>query len=518
MTAALLLLPSLLGALPADVAFDERLQQPVTLSIQNQPLDQAMRLIARAAGTPVEAVSSMWDLKVSVFCKDEPLGPVLARVADVLNAEWARDGDLLRLRMSAEEQRHRQAYLEAEDRLLRSAVESELRLFAQAARPNPNVRAGESERLGRIAGDPHLLALGTMFSRFNSGQSAAFWRGEVQTWAPSLPAAPFEIPQPDDGKRVFARFDPWTGGYWSRPEDGARTVKLVPYASPPEELGGLPFAKALAEWAKPEVPADTSSKTVVAPRRAAGGERYRAAHTLSDLARLAHEATGVAVVADSFRVPLPPISSGAMSLPGLSSALEGASFGVRFEDGVLALRHPGFWRLRRFEIPESAVRPHETLAEEEPLSLDEYVRFYMRLTPAQAAAVAVPDAVVLPFDPEPLVTLGPVLRLLGSLNPQQGRLALNPGLNAAEMTPAQRPGFVQALLYGGMQTGQGAALCGQAATGQLGELGLLIAETADESGRQGRGGRKLVDSRTFSVLLGRGPGAAVALGAKAKGP
>src|SRR5688572_689465 len=133
MPGLLLLLPLVMlqDPAPVDVASELALQKKVTVALRGQPVNEALREIGKAAGVSCAAVQNTWDLKVTVYCKDEPAGPVMSQLASVLGAEWTKDGDVYRLGFDRLSQQQRLAYEQAESRKLRERIEQGLIPYMQ---------------------------------------------------------------------------------------------------------------------------------------------------------------------------------------------------------------------------------------------------------------------------------------------------------------------------------------------------------------------------------------------------
>lgn len=318
-----------LQAAAVDPVKDPNLAKPVTVHLALTPLRQIAAALQKEAGQPIDVSGAVADWKATVLVKALPAGRTMEALADTLGLVWKLDNGTYRLGRAEGSANAETAYLQSE-RTQRQPSANEVRVETAApgvprlpVRGNRRTRDGAPMRVAYARYNPTLLALET----------------------PESPAP-------------------------------TRLAPAVP-------SGDLPFAKAAAAWPSmdKEIPAPWLAP-VATPKLPAspweGGLR-----SLGDLLTLWHDASGLPVVADAFRVParsagLAP-GTALESLQGLASA-ESASF--RFADGVARLRHPGFWRLREQEIPESTWSG----LERGPKTVDALASFAARLTAAQAAS------------------------------------------------------------------------------------------------------------------------------------
>ena len=127
---------------------------------------------------------------------------------------------------------------------------------------------------------------------------------------------------------------------------------------------------------------------------------------------------------------------------------------VKVEDGIVMVRHGGFWRLRQYEIPEETIRPLEKKGSS--LTLDDYIGFVSQLTDAQAESLRAANPPVAGFALEPIRNALPALRFLSALpnDPPSGQpisyAAMGGNLQALYVSAVQ-----QALFWGGTWAGSG---------------------------------------------------------------
>ncbi|MEZ0327266.1 MAG: hypothetical protein ACAH95_15320, partial [Fimbriimonas sp.] len=290
---------------------DQALQKKITISLRGQPINDAVRDVGKAAGVICAAVQNLWDLKVTVLCKDEPAGPVMKQLAEVLGAEWTKDGDTYRLGFERTAQQQRLAYEQAEARLMRDRIEKGLVPYTHLASVNRNAPKPSAELKAKIAAlskDPTALQFGEMLGSMNSSQVAAFWRGEVQTYLPPAGPPPPEssVAFPDEMRRVVARFDPFLASLDRMPgrDPALQTNALVLYERPPDALANMPFAKDVISWtADGNIPAEDErfNRSVQSPT-IVRSDFFVRKPVLDDYLESFFRSTGIAVVGDSFSV------------------------------------------------------------------------------------------------------------------------------------------------------------------------------------------------------------------------
>ncbi|MEZ0326313.1 MAG: hypothetical protein ACAH95_10445, partial [Fimbriimonas sp.] len=170
-------------------------------------------------------------------------------------------------------------------------------------------------------------------------------------------------------------------------------------------------------------------------------------------------------------------------------------------NGIVGVRHRGFWRLRQFEIPDSVKGAYEQLAKVEPLTLDQYASFATRLKPAQVAAVMLEDAFSLDLDMTPFARMMPALQFYALLSPAQKREA-HSGLEAANLSPVQKKAFVDAMLNGTLKSKSPITYLSPLYAGDFSQVGVLVAEEAFESGLKDKQKRPILSARKFFIHLG----------------
>lgn len=445
---------------PIDIGAELKLQKPITVSIKAESINRALKAISDLVDQPIEAISTMRDRKVTIYVHDVSASTVLAKVGDVLGAIWVNDNGTFRLKMDVNAANQEKAYLQAEEEFLKGRVEKRLIAQANAVKmvaPNnaeTPVRPGKRPGAPESGGDPRGQALGIMMSTLPSALQAALWRGEAVTSAPLIQSDPNRPAISNESLRVVALYNPALASFRSRPGDESLVAHaLAPFAVPPAELNDLPFARTVRSWAdQPDsAPSDPAPKDVAmsksfTPVSLGRPEHYVPMPTLADQLEAMSQATEANVVADAFSVPT-IFRQGSLTPLSAMDALRGMSYYVKRSAGVIEIRHPGFWRLQKFEIPDAVLEPYASRAKTKSLALVDYATLTTRLSPAQLAAFQVPGAVVTPFDPAPLTAMTPALQFYATLSPAQ-RMKVGGGLSLDALSPGQRTSFLQAVLQG----------------------------------------------------------------------
>ncbi len=486
----LMCLPALPFAQPADLAKDERLNKKIDARLSTMPLKKALRELEKSAGVGLDLVTSLDDLKVTVLCKEEPASLILVKLADVLGCEWVVDGPIYRLRMDADRLNQRRAYVEAEERMLRKKVEEAITALAKE-RPleTPKPSTG-----------PERLQLGTMFKSMSSGELASFWRGDTKTFVTVTGAGPNVPPVRNESTRVFARYDSSLHTLNTLPGIDAALIRvqLLPLANVSGELANLPFAKDVRAWGTGivaeskederflKVVPGVSTPRENEPKRALGAHLERF-----------FDSTGIAVVSDAFRTATLAPSEPMAASSWVGGVAQQNRLFLKVSDGVAQFRHGGFWRLRKFEIPEPTLERFETLNAKEALSLAQYAAFIAKLTANQLAGLRW-NGWAIGIDLSPIRTAAPAIALYNALTPSQRARASQGGLAATQLPASLQVRFVDVMLRGVLENRGSGEFVGAAASGDLREVGLMIEETLRP------------EEKTFRILLGVAPNGAVA--------
>jgi hypothetical protein len=363
-----------------DPSADPALAKPVTVHLTLVSLRDAVGVLAKQTGQSLGVVGTVAELKATILVKGLPAGRTMEALADTMGLVWQKEGTYYRLSPDAGELSATTAYLQAEEKLAELGPNEGTNLVESNGQSNPVRTPGR---------------------RFPNGVRR-------------------NVAPPNNGgtpSGAGSRFDPYL------------LAIEAPNGQPPsrlgfrEPVGDSAFAKAVRAW--PSVPTQVDplwtqpSPSGLPPKSSWENGTF----TLSDLLASWHDATGLPVVADAFRISMRtrmiPAGTGLASLQALAAA-EG--LGLKLSDGVVRLRHPAFWRLRRQEIPETTWRALEHGVP----SLDNFAAFASGLTAPQAAAFRSEEAPLSHIKTAAIREAYPALLLWNAL-PDAARAALYAG-------------------------------------------------------------------------------------------
>lgn len=488
----LALLSFLLPVLASGQADDPRLAAKVTLRYRYVSLEDLGKYVAQATNLKVTVDRKIADRKATIFCKDQPLGTVLAKVGETLFLQWEKDGDGYRLRLDPEVEKEERLIEAKETDLVRNALRDYFADAADLAKDSPEEIAQEAEklkrrvdelgkdgsaasreerqktllrynRLARVAQDRSTWDRGYIARQISPTHIESLLNGEtIFAFCKPRPGAlrgPADAPAHVTSVSVGEGQPPFQDMMWMirfDPEDGMlrfphRPLGLVDRAvavlaaqdlgNSPAVLGGLSetgLVKRLLAWEKVKDPAVMSAPLSQEAKLPDGGSPR--VWTLADNLQWLHDKTGLPIVADGFRV----FASLDRPADGKTVAEWLANFNqmkiaegqwrwpparVRSEGGWLEMRHRRYWRMVRREIPERILLPMESKAN---LTLDDYANFAATLSPAQEGALRGKDVIVR-FSLLPLERNVSVLKLWRSLSSGNRSLASGQGLPYATM-------------------------------------------------------------------------------------
>jgi hypothetical protein len=438
---------------------DPQYQIKVSIELQNEPLDQAIKLLAKKSGKQIEAATGIADTKVTVFAKDVPVGFLLDKIASVLDYTWKKDESWLILSQTSEESNQISTMLDLEDSLNRQQAEALAEKTANSAGGTYDqfvqlMNASDSDDQGASAqpqaaavvqtqpmhhlpitlwqATPQTYAIGQLFRTWSSSAWDTFWNGTVAYVVNVVPENQRSTNRrntasPTEDQLIMARFDKYgarTLEFAVSPNNAPmRTYAIPSFLQPVAKAADLPLAKEVSKWPNlseskdpvldtplPAAPRPTDQDlSIVAPTSTPPV-------TMADQLKELWQATGVPIVADGFRTQMAvgqrPIS-GETARAWLTTLQQRDSAFVRVEDGVVMARHGGFWRLRQYEIPESVLRPLDDSSDH--LTVADYVAFVSGLTDPQMASLRAIDPPVVKFSLGRIKDSLPALRFLGSL-------------------------------------------------------------------------------------------------------
>ncbi|HWD38802.1 MAG TPA: hypothetical protein VG944_08135 [Fimbriimonas sp.] len=339
------------------------------------------------------------------------------------------------------------------------------------------------------------FAIGKMFHDFSSADWDSLWKGQVfytalpQTQPSNEVQAGSEQQQSqtEDGQRIrlrrprrrmieqavdsnliLVRYDVY-GTHRLQNVRPPRTeanqqFEMPAMTSPEGDLAQLPFGESVLAW--PSLDAATNDpafaavtatqagipKTLGEEGEPGTGQTYgeskrfsqdqtQETATVSDQLETFFNKTGIPVVADAFRVTVPPRTGGQTALDWLKNIQEVDHCFIRVEDGAVLVRHGGFWRLRQYEIPEKMIA--DMAAKKSP-TLSDYAQFLSQLSPAQAASLRATNRPFLGFETSSVSAAIPGLQFLGSI----GNVPSDTPVPFRELNSQQQQLFLNAIFEG----------------------------------------------------------------------
>jgi hypothetical protein len=477
---------------------DTQLAKPVTLRLKLAPLPEVIQAAAKETGVKLRVAGVVSDLKATVLVKEELAGNVLDALASTLRCEWQKDKDGYTLTMSGKEQNLLKSYLQAEDEANSAGTKKLLRqMMGIVAGKSWEEVSEERDKLqgkvtdigtGRKPGwQDDLKKANEEFAPYRyfynaesyyaatvaRSWSEADWRrlGEGQTLYASTTARPGIPKLPDTAAvmhgrvgevgsigRMFLRLNPsgaldwrmdrYAGGNWSSnqssisgPLDGS--------------LAEHPFRQELKSWSTSteELEKNQALQRIVKAEGAdqRPSEYFHKLYSDADHQEWLFDRTGIAVVADAFRIPhywsrLDRVQGRA--LDWLKAYQKATPASVRLEGNIVCLRRLGFWGYREAEIPEDVLRPIEAQSRQKAgvLSLTDYASLVSKLTSRQADWLASSSWTLLRFNDFPLKDALPFFRLYASLTGQQrSTLLTRRVLNVGDLGPNQQQAYLQAI-------------------------------------------------------------------------
>jgi len=454
------------------------------------PLASVMKALSKDAGVPIEATTSISSLKATVLVKDQPIGVVMARLADVFHGEWRQSGDLYRLSIPSDWSTKESSFIRAEDEARRKQAEATLRglmagtnvSYEQVLKELNEGKASpkRQEELTKVQ-TPGAYLLGYTFSHLSNSQWQTFWAGKPvrASVVVPVPTSSAQTPgsvnggirsvggqgpaaRPRHGRssnqtdqdpaapqvmnvRVYASFNPLTGELKSsEPGVGSGSGAsggLVAHSYPEGDLAGLPYGKEVLAWN--QVESDSSALKANVSGIPPQGSYFGGQYSLGDILTWLHEKTNVSIVADAFRIPVRPINASGTVANFLTSLANTNRDFVRTDNGFVMIRHGGFWRLKKLELPEDA---YQRIEAAKPAKLDDYALFAASLKPEQTLVFRMPNAVLTRFDPEPLRVGMPALRFYATLGSSERQAAVSgQAIGFGHLSGSAREQFLEAL-------------------------------------------------------------------------
>lgn len=328
-----------------DTSAEQALAKKITLRMPFATVREITAGLAKATGQPIDASGVVTEWKGTVLVKDVPAGRTMEAFADALGLVWKKDGDYYRLSRPEGAAAAETAYLQAE---------------AKLATSEGPVTPAQTEQPAAVRG-------------YGLPRRTVVRPGSGRRPVPGSRPNEAVVGMP----RVYSRFDPNLLATEIAGSPGPSRLSTFGVS------GELALAKSMAGWAS--LPTELSEEW---SKPISGGDPVSSpwasgAYSLGELLAVWHDASGLPVVADAFRLPmksrsLPP----GTALATLQSLAGAESVALKLKDGVARLRHPAFWRLRQQEISETA---WSSIERGKP-TVDSLAAFASRLTAAQAAS------------------------------------------------------------------------------------------------------------------------------------
>lgn len=428
----LLLSAIALQATPLD---GKDLAAPVTLRLKQVLVADAVAELDPATPANLAIAPNIANLKVTVLVKDQPCGKVMERIADVLMCEWKVEKGGYRLVQSSLVSSQMQAYLGAENRLLREAAELEARKLMDGG------------QVSSIAprSDSRLQLAGKLLRELPASRWGGFWRGDVLSGDAMI--------RDNRTVTVAITFDPILHQILMQSSMGPTgalsgpsglVIRKMPFQSPPPSIADLPFAKQVREWPTP-IKTSKDDKPLDLSEWAQPGKTT----TLSNLLGAIHDQTDLPIVAEAFRIATTYDRRTVKDLKSFLTAISAYSnHAVKTSDDWVLVRNGHFWRHRLYEPPEVATVALEKLAKERGLNLTDYATYASKLTDVQVAGFRI-EMPKVEFETTPLRIAMPALRFFGTLSDRQRQAALaGESIPYQNLTTNQRNLFTEAMSGG----------------------------------------------------------------------
>lgn len=473
----------------ARLSEDPRLQKTVTLQLPSALLEEVAQALGEQTGVPFSVAPALSEEKATVLVKAKPAWQVLEKLTALLELRCERQGEGYYLSPDLAALQRERAALEWERQALRREAEKMLREWAQFAREDylslVNRQRAVEEELKRLEQEKppgwqdrraavaqqnaslsqlrlHSYLAGWLYRHLSPATWQRFWQGHI-LWF-STEREPGTLPLPPEvwrwcslqdpnvqTVRFGMRYDPLQARLWfylrtqpvHYPEAAEMSVseeeiRYIPWAE-------MPLHARWSRWATPdEILEQDPRLRQRLPRPTARATTTPT--TMADWLQRFAQYTGWQVVADSFRVPVPPREGGETLLDWLrESPIRNEGY-LRLEGDWLLFRRWRYWRLKSSELPERLVRALEHNGQSEGLTIEDYATLAAFLTPDGMVRLQGRDYAVA-FDLSPLQSAAPALRFWASLTEAQKQLALQrQPLPYVSLTPAQQQLFREAMM------------------------------------------------------------------------
>ena len=408
-----------------DLSKDPRLQQTIDLHLKRVLIPELNKALKASAKQQFVVSPKVPPLMVCVFAEKEPLWKVMKGVADVLGCQWRDLKTEWFLDQAPVTKKNLDKYVALESRAQQVDVWTKAKALTdlvqnqkwsgaagqganQTEEDDPYISPDEWAR--RRISDPAFYTAGLMFwnAPVIPGIGLMPRGGKYDTIGdflagPWAQAYRLDLPENEQVARTFMRSAPdperaglvntqigvralpWAGTFQAILVDhGARRAPkpkyLLPYAWPKGELAKTAEGKWLLDWETPlKESKDESLAATTGSIKLDLSPFEDHQYGLEDYLEAAHNSTKKLIVSDGFRMPVidAPELMNAMPLGDwLQTLRKTQKCFVKVADGMIEVRHGGFWDLRQLEPPESEIRAMESVKDPD---LNDYADFAYRV-------------------------------------------------------------------------------------------------------------------------------------------
>ena len=323
--------------------------------------------------------------------------------------------------------------------------------------------------------------IGRVMSQFDKSALERFWKGDPFV-ASTDPAAQYKLFPSDielygtssyfgeDGKTheadyqsfSFFRFDPLAnrirmnmitysitpGGYGANKGGGGFAYSST--SNPVSEgLKTLPFYVDLVPWMDQEATPKKFSQAIDKNTKEWKSPHLNHRRRLGDHLRWFHQATGIPVVAQADRsctwywIKLNRGFDSASQY--VEAMMKDNELLAKEDNGYLVARNFRYWRHRRHEAPEALWAKFESISEDKPLTMQDFVKAAQAFREDQLLSQEI-GYPLSGFDTGSVISSYDSLRLFGALAPDQQKLALDKGISISDVGSAQQQQMVDTVI------------------------------------------------------------------------
>jgi hypothetical protein len=410
------------------------LDRPISLHLKNQLLLPTLRSVLDPTGVKYGFNPGLSNFKTTILVKDIKASALLERVASTFDLKWNWDGKTLHL---SPDWGARDNFFVAETEVMKNRARAMVyALAAETKRPFQPIENKEPSRppenetpvewAKRRVHEPAFYVLGVC-ERETKRLSSVCIQGVFESYRIAPKEAPHNAGSIDqnsaalEGYHAALWYRIWTGDLQvaslvgDKPNNEFNRAPYL-YARPPKELVSHSFAERLAHWETPvaSIDAQLLKKELEARGEVSDPGYFEQRLSLAEKLEELHDRGKLQIVGDSYRVPTLAVRSSAEKVGDyLKDLVEVEKIFLRWENGVLLVRHPAYWRLEKTEPPESVLLQAESIARTRPLNFTEYCRLARSLIAQRDSMIAErflsKERVLVRFDPTPLIDSAPAL-------------------------------------------------------------------------------------------------------------